>query len=172
MGYYLSALVAGGLLGRVGVALAAAAVGWRVPLVALALLPAGSALRDVADAAGRAAAAAPGPRGGRAARRACCATGRCSPRAAPGAGAFLAFVGVFSYVTVPAGVARRSGGTTTASGLVFVLWVLGGLGPVAGRFTDRFGWRRGGDGHARLRRRRRAADAARHAGDAPARRSR
>jgi MFS transporter, YNFM family, putative membrane transport protein len=139
MGYYLTALVAGGLLGRVGVALAAATAGWRAPLVALAALPAGSALvmwRTLPDAPAQ----APGPRGGRAIRRllrnrqVLTATGT-------GAGAFLAFVGVFSYVTF-----RLEGPPfewdDTASGLVFVLWVLGGLGPVAGRFTDRFGWRR------------------------------
>src|SRR6476660_5511178 len=39
MGYYVSALVAGGLIGRLGVALASAVVGWRVAIGALALLP-------------------------------------------------------------------------------------------------------------------------------------
>jgi YNFM family putative membrane transporter len=138
MGYYLTALVAGGLLGRVGVALSAAAVGWRVPLVALAVLPAGSAVvmwRTLPDAPVQ----ARSPRGGRALgrllrnRQVLTATGT-------GAGAFLAFVGVFSYVTFRLEAPPFEWDDTT-SGLVFVLWVLGGLGPVAGRFTDRFGWR-------------------------------
>jgi len=138
MGYYLSALVAGGLLGRVGVALAAAGVGWRVPLVALAALPAGGALlmwRTLPDAPAQ----APSPRGGRTVRRllrnrqVLAATGT-------GAGAFLAFVGVFSYVTFRL-ESPAFGWSETTSGLIFVLWVLGGLGPVAGRLTDRFGWR-------------------------------
>jgi YNFM family putative membrane transporter len=138
MGYYLSALVAGGLLGRVGVALASAAVGWRVPLVALALLPAGSAVemwRTRPDAPPQ---PAP-PHGGRAVRR-LLANPRVLAASGAGAGAFLAFVGIFSYVTFRL-ESDAFGWSETASGLVFLLWILGGLGPVAGRFTDRFGWR-------------------------------
>jgi YNFM family putative membrane transporter len=55
-------------------------------------------------------------------------------------GAFLAFVGVFSYVTFRLESAPF-GWSEETSALVFLLWVLGGLGPVAGRFTDRAGWR-------------------------------
>ena len=44
MGYYISALVAGGLVGRVCVALLTAATSWRVALGALALLPLASTL--------------------------------------------------------------------------------------------------------------------------------
>ena len=39
MGFYVSALVVGGLIGRLGVALASAVVGWRVAIGVLALLP-------------------------------------------------------------------------------------------------------------------------------------
>ena len=96
MGYYLSALVAGGLLGRVGVALAAAAVGWRAPLVALALLPAASAVvmwRTLPDAPPQPA----GLHGRRAAAR-LLRNRQVLAASGAGAGAFLAFVGVFSYV--------------------------------------------------------------------------
>jgi YNFM family putative membrane transporter len=140
MGYYLSALVAGGLLGRVGVALAASVVSWRVPLVALSVLPAAGAIlmwRTLPDA--------PPQEHPNTRRR------QAIPRllrnrdvlaaTVTGAGAFLAFVGVFSYVTFrlespPFGWDRAAGA------LVFLLWVIGGLGPLAGRFSDRFGWRR------------------------------
>src|SRR5436305_14633529 len=44
MGYYVTALVAGGLIGRVGVALLAAALGWRGAIGLLALLPLAAAL--------------------------------------------------------------------------------------------------------------------------------
>src|SRR5204863_10069156 len=44
MGVYVSALVAGGLIGRVGVALAASVVGWRWAIGALAVLPVAGAL--------------------------------------------------------------------------------------------------------------------------------
>ena len=138
MGYYLSALVAGGLLGRVGVALAAAAVGWRAPLVALALLPAAGAL-----VMWRTLPAAPPQPAGPPRRRAAARLLRnrqVLAASGAGAGAFLAFVGIFSYVPFRL-ESPAFGWDQTASGLVFVLWVLGGLGPLAGRFTDRFGWR-------------------------------
>src|SRR5207237_8027724 len=44
MGYFVSSLVAGGLIGRVGVALVTAAVGWRWAIGGLAVLPLGAAL--------------------------------------------------------------------------------------------------------------------------------
>jgi MFS transporter, YNFM family, putative membrane transport protein len=44
LGCYLSSLVAGGLIGRVGVALASEEVGWRLSLAGLALLPSVAAL--------------------------------------------------------------------------------------------------------------------------------
>ena len=44
MGLYITALVSGGIIGRVGVALVATATGWRWPVGALALLPAAGAV--------------------------------------------------------------------------------------------------------------------------------
>ena len=44
MGFYVSALVVGGLIGRLGVALASAVVGWRVAIGVLALLPLAAAI--------------------------------------------------------------------------------------------------------------------------------
>jgi MFS transporter, YNFM family, putative membrane transport protein len=44
MGYYTVALVAGGVLGRVGVGLVTAAAGWRLGLALVALLPAAGVL--------------------------------------------------------------------------------------------------------------------------------
>src|SRR5262249_22808530 len=44
MGWYVSSLVAGGLVGRVGVALASAVVGWRWAIGLIALLPLAAAL--------------------------------------------------------------------------------------------------------------------------------
>src|SRR5919204_196135 len=39
MGYYVSSMILGGLVGRLGVALVTAAAGWRVAMGTLALLP-------------------------------------------------------------------------------------------------------------------------------------
>ena len=44
MAWYVSALVCGGLVGRVGVALAAGVIGWRPAVGLLALAPLGAAL--------------------------------------------------------------------------------------------------------------------------------
>ena len=44
MGFYVSALVVGGLIGRLGVALASAVVGWRVAIGVLALFPLAAAV--------------------------------------------------------------------------------------------------------------------------------
>ena len=44
MGLYITALVSGGIVGRVGVALATAVVDWRIPIALLSLLPAAGAL--------------------------------------------------------------------------------------------------------------------------------
>ena len=52
MGYYVSALVAGGLVGRLGVALASAVVGWRVAIGALAVLPLAAAIAMRGGASG------------------------------------------------------------------------------------------------------------------------
>src|SRR2546421_2752366 len=44
MGYYVASLVAGGLIGRIGVALLTAAVGWRWAIGGLAVAPLGGAI--------------------------------------------------------------------------------------------------------------------------------
>jgi predicted MFS family arabinose efflux permease len=80
-----------------------------------------------------------GPRGGRALGR-LLRNRQVITASGAGAGAFLAFVGVFSYVPFRL-ESPVFGWDDTSSGLIFVLWVLGGLGPVAGRYTDRLGWR-------------------------------
>ena len=58
MGYYVSALVVGGLIGRLGVALASAVVGWRVAIGVLAAVPPRRRDRD-AERPARAGPAAP-----------------------------------------------------------------------------------------------------------------
>ena len=140
MGYYIAALVAGGLVGRVGVALLAAASSWRVALGTLALAPLASAVvmrRGL-------------PPEDEGARR----TTRISAREArrvlanpallaatiTGSALFFAFTGTFSYVDF-----RLEGPpfdlAPGLTGLVFLVWVMGAAGPAAGRLADRAGWR-------------------------------
>jgi YNFM family putative membrane transporter len=139
MGLYVSSLVFGGLVGRVGVALVAAATGWRVALAAVAVLPllatlvmrrrlppepeapssAGLSLRTLAATLSN--------------RTLLAAT-------LAGSGLFFAFMGTFSYIDF-----RLEGEPFSLSpalvGLVFLLWIMGAAGPAAGRLAERHGWR-------------------------------
>jgi YNFM family putative membrane transporter len=139
MGYYISSLVAGGLIGRVGVALVTAAVGWRTAIGLLAALPLASAIvmrRTLLDVP----LPARTPVGGSSALRQL--RNPSVLRAAGGAGAlFFTFVGVFSYVVYRLEAPPFDYGTAVG-GLIFLLWAIGAAGPAMGRLCDRVGWRR------------------------------
>jgi YNFM family putative membrane transporter len=139
MGYYLSSLVAGGLVGRVGVSLATQATSWRVALAGVAVLPLISTLvmrsrlpeepthnrrREPLT---------------RADVRRVLGNRRLLAAMAAGAGLFFTFVGTFSYVTFRLEAAPFSLSPAVA-GLVFCLWALGLAGPLAGRAAERHGW--------------------------------
>jgi MFS transporter, YNFM family, putative membrane transport protein len=139
MGYYTVALVAGGVLGRVGVGLVTAAAGWRLGLALVALLPAAGVLvmrHRLPEA--------PEPQRS-ARRRTAIARQLRSPRvlapAIAGSTLFFTLTGVFSFVTFRLQRPPFDFGPATTS-LVFVLWTLGIAGPFAGRLADRIGWRR------------------------------
>lgn len=139
MGVYVSSLVAGGLVGRVGVALVAHAVGWRWGVGGLALLPAAGALlmrRALPETA------APLRSGrGRIALRAQLANAALVRTAFAGGALFFTFVGTFTYVTYRLERPPFRFDDVRSS-LVFLLWLLGVVGPFAGRLADRVGWRR------------------------------
>jgi YNFM family putative membrane transporter len=138
MGAYVASLVTGGLVGRVGVALVADVAGWRRAVGGLAVLPAAGAVlmwRALPDV---------GPPARSASRR---SGVRAQLRntalirtAFAGGCLFFTFIGVFSYVTFRLEAPPFSLSDVSSS-LVFVLWVLGAIGPFAGRFADRVGWR-------------------------------
>jgi YNFM family putative membrane transporter len=138
MGMYILALVCGGIVGRVGIALATALFGWRWPIAALALLPAAGAVlmaRTLPEA----------PRHESTARRWDAVRRLARNRAlqqatAAGSAMFFAFVGVFSFVTFRVEDPPFSWGQATAS-LIFLAWGFGLLGPAAGALADRTGWR-------------------------------
>jgi YNFM family putative membrane transporter len=139
MGVYVSSLVAGGLVGRVGVAIVAHAVGWRWGVGGLALLPAagaalmGRALPETAP---------PARSGdGRLGVRAQLRNTALVRTAVAGSCLFFTFVGTFTYVTYR--LERPPFGfRDVTSSLIFLLWLLGAVGPFAGRLADRIGWRR------------------------------
>src|SRR3954454_13178770 len=138
MGLYILALVSGGIVGRVGVALVTTAVSWRWPVGALSALPAAGAVlmaRTLPEAPVHHSTA----RRWDAVRR--LARNRGLQQATAAASAlFFAFVGVFSFVTF-----RLEGPefhwSQAAGGLIFLMWGLGALGPLAGTAADHVGWR-------------------------------
>src|ERR687883_452371 len=134
MGCYLSSLVAGGLIGRVGVALASEVVGWRLSIAGLALLPSVAALfmhyalpQSASPAKEKQELAAVMRLLGN--RALLLATlGGCA--------LFFSFVGVFSFVTYYLEAPPFSLSPAIGS-LIFLLWSLGVVGPVAGAVADR-----------------------------------
>lgn len=140
MGYYIAALVSGGLIGRVGVALLTAATSWRVALGLLALLPLGACLLmrrrlPVEPAAERRGAPLSIRHAGRV-----LANRRLLGATIAGSGLFFSFQGVFSYVEYRLEASPFSL-SPTATGFVFLVWVMGIAGPGAGRLADARGWR-------------------------------
>jgi YNFM family putative membrane transporter len=139
MGYYVAALVAGGLIGRVGVALLTAATSWRLALGLLALLPLASTLLMRRGLP-------PEPEDARRTTRLSLhdagrvlRSRRLLAATMAGATMFFAFMGAFSFIDFrlerpPFSLSEA------ATGLVFLVWVMGGFGPVAGRIADRRGW--------------------------------
>jgi YNFM family putative membrane transporter len=139
MGYYVSSLVAGGLIGRIGVALLADAVGWRWAIGVLAVLPLTAAVvmqHSLVEVPGS------GERGEtfRGIRRQL--HNRSLLRATvTGTAFFFTFVGCFSYVVYRLEQPPFDLGPGAGS-LVFLLWILGAAGPAIGRIADRIGWQR------------------------------
>jgi YNFM family putative membrane transporter len=139
MGYYITALVAGGLIGRVGIALLAAAVGWRWAIGLLALLPLVAAI--VMRHSMRELPVEP-PQGSRREGLRRQMRNRVLLQAtAAGSAFFFTFVGTFSYVVFRLERPPFRLGPAVGS-FIFALWLLGVLGPAMGRLADRIGWRR------------------------------
>ena len=139
MGLYVSSLVAGGLVGRVGVALLTAATGWRVALAAVAALPLVATLvmrrsLPAEDATPRSAGLSLTTLRATLANRALVAA------TLTGSAMFFSFMGVFSYIDFR--LERPPFDLSPALiGLVFVLWAMGAVGPLAGRLAGHHGWR-------------------------------
>jgi YNFM family putative membrane transporter len=138
MGYYVVALVAAGLIGRLGVGVATAIVGWRWALGALAALPLAAAVIMRVSLPDRPLPARSAARRGAAWRL--LRNPELLRAAATGGAIYFMFVGVFSYVVYRLEAPPFGYGTAVGS-LVFLLWPLGLVGPLAGRLGDRVGWR-------------------------------
>jgi YNFM family putative membrane transporter len=139
MGYYVSSLVAGGLIGRVGVALLADAVGWRWAIGVLAVLPLLAAVimqRSLVDIPGSTARGETFRGIRRQLRNASLLRATVT-----GTAFFFTFVGCFSYVVYRLERPPFDFGPGVGS-LVFLLWILGAAGPAIGRVADRVGWQR------------------------------
>lgn len=136
MGWYVGALVIGGLIGRVGVALATSLVGWRVAIGALVFFPIVGAITMRGD---RLLDSHPPARSDRPLRR--IVDVPLLAVTAMGAALFFAFVGTFTFVVFRLQAPPFDLGLS-ASSLVFLLWFSGMIGPFAGRLAERVGWRR------------------------------
>jgi len=139
MGLYVSSLVAGGLVGRVGVALLTALIGWRGALGLVAALPLGATLvmrRSLPpeDAAPRSAGFSLSTVRTMLANRTLVAA------TLIGSATFFSFMGIFSYIDFRLEHAPFDLSPAVV-GLVFVLWAMGAVGPLAGRMAGRHGWR-------------------------------
>jgi YNFM family putative membrane transporter len=135
MGVYVSSLVAGGLIGRIGVALIASAVDWRWAVSLMAVLPATACAvmwrwLPPVGAPARTRGALGGQLRNTQLLRVTVAGG-CM---------FFMFIGVFSYVTFRL-EGEPFGFDPTQASLIFVLWLFGVSGPFAGRLADHIGWR-------------------------------
>jgi YNFM family putative membrane transporter len=139
MGLYVSALVLGGLVGRVGVALVTAAADWRVAMAAVAALPLAATLvmrRSLPPEP-----ASP-PTAGLSLQtlRGLLANRVLMAATLAGSTLFFSFMGIFSYIDFR--LERPPYSLSPAViGLVFLLWAMGAVGPLAGRLADRHGWR-------------------------------
>jgi MFS transporter, YNFM family, putative membrane transport protein len=139
MGSYVTALVAGGLIGRIAPALVASVLGWRWGIGLLALLPFAAAAvmrRTLVDL----------PRLGVEGSRWSGVRRQLRNRpllqaAAAGSAFYFTFVGTFSYVVFRLERPPFSFGPAAGSA-VFALWLLGFSGPALGTLADRIGWRR------------------------------
>jgi YNFM family putative membrane transporter len=139
MGLYVSSLVVGGLVGRVGVALLTTLIGWRGALALVAALPLGATLvmrRSLPPET-----AAPSS-AGLSLRTLRATLGNRALMAATltGSAMFFSFMGIFSYIDFR--LERPPFSLSPAViGLVFLLWAMGAVGPLAGRLAGRHGWR-------------------------------
>ena len=138
MGLYVSSLVAGGLVGRVGVALLTALIGWRGALGLVAALPLAATLvmrrslppeDPVPPSAGLSLTTV----------RALLANRTLVAATLTGSAMFFSFMGIFSYIDFRLEHAPFDLSPAVV-GLVFVLWAMGAIGPFAGRMAGRKGW--------------------------------
>jgi MFS transporter, YNFM family, putative membrane transport protein len=139
MGLYVSALVAGGLVGRVGVALLTSAIGWRGALAAVAALPLAATLVMRRSLPPEHAAPQTAGLSLRTLRRTL-ANRALVAATLTGSAMFFSFMGIFSYIDFR--LERPPFDLSPALiGLIFLLWAMGAVGPLAGRLAGHHGWR-------------------------------
>src|SRR6478736_4578132 len=134
MGYYVSALVVG-LVGRLGVALASAVLGWRVAIGVLAVFPLAAAIAmrsglPEPDMPHRGGGIAHHLRNVRLIGVSICA-----------GALFFTFVGTFTYVIFRLEEPPFSYSVAVSS-LIFLLWLTGVSAPLTGRLAEQAGWHR------------------------------
>src|SRR5436309_2353077 len=141
MGYYVSSMILGGLVGRLGVAGLTAVAGWRVALGLLALVPLAAtvvmsrSLPDVPELS------EDSRREARSSMRELLRNRTLLAATIGGSCLTFGFNGAFSFVGFRLEEAPFSLSPAAAS-LVFTLWIFGFVGPSAGGLAGRIGWSR------------------------------
>jgi YNFM family putative membrane transporter len=141
MGYYVASMILGGLVGRLAVAGLTAVAGWRVALGLLALLPLAATvvmMRSLPDVPER---DEESPREGQSWLRGLLRNRSLVAATVGGSCLTFGFNGAFSFVGYRLEEAPFSLSPAAAS-LVFTIWILGFVGPSAGRIGGRIGWNR------------------------------
>lgn len=141
MGFYISSLLLGGLLGRVGISLVASALTWRWAVALLTILPVTAAVVLYRTVPTEAARPARGTKGGPSKLLALLRNPALVSATLTGSGAFFAFIAVYTYAAYRLEAAPFRLGEN-AIGLVFLLWLVGVLAPTIGKLAERHGWRR------------------------------
>ncbi len=134
MGWYMASLISGGLIGRLGVAFVSSITSWRLALGVLTILPLVAVvvmMRGLPPAPERRIDRVRGPIANR----------RVIAASLTGPSLFFVFVGVFSYIGFRL-EAPPFNLSPTAASLVFGLWVVGAVAPLAGRLAEHVGWAR------------------------------
>ncbi len=141
LGYYMGALVAGGLIGRVGVAMIASVSSWRWAIGLLTVLPVTAALVLWRNLPPELVRPARGEHSGIGKLVALFRNPTLLSASFTGCGMFFAFIAVYTYVAYRLEAAPFHLGATGV-GLVFSVWLLGVLAPTIGKLAERRGWRR------------------------------
>ncbi len=141
MGFYIGSLVAGGLVGRVGVSLLTSISSWRWAIAIITVLPVSAAIVLGRSLPPETVRPARSGHGGAAKLLALLRNPALMSASVTGCGAFFGFIAIYTYAAYRL-EAPPFNLSPTVTGLVFLLWLLGGVAPLMGKLAEQRGWRK------------------------------